>query len=113
MGAAEMINKAEIIEQAEKMHGVLSEKRSSLWDSVNLMEYKELVKENEIWTAAFQKAVDEHEIIQILAGEYLIDDTIVLPSNRMILADENAVIKKVKGIHRLLLDQSKMSFVID
>lgn len=101
-----MVDKAKIIELAQKMRECLLEKRKNLKDSVNLLEYKGLVKENEIWTAALQKAVNEHEIIYIPAGEYWIDDTIILPSNRMILADENAVIKKVKGMNVLMLRNS-------
>lgn len=84
----------------------LEREQQKLVNSCNLTDYRALVRDEDIWTAAFQKAVDEHEIIHIPAGEYIIDDTIIIPSNRCIMADENAVIKKAKGMNVLMLRNS-------
>lgn len=68
-----------------------------------LTDYRFLVEKDGIWTKAFQRAVDEHEVIKITAGEYLIDDTIILPSNCHIIAEEGAMIKKTPKMNVLML----------
>ena len=103
-------NKEKMEVSKEKICSILSllplkleRERQKLVNSCNLTDYRALVRDENIWTAAFQKAVDEHEIIHIPAGEYIIDDTIIIPSNRCIMADENAVeiIKNIK-MHTVL-----------
>ncbi len=70
----------------------------------NINEYKKLVKEiivdnvvKKVWTDAFKIALKENEHIYIPYGEYYVDDTVVIPSNRKITADKNAVVLLLKG----------------
>ena len=62
------------------------------------MDYKDLSKNN-IWTKALQKAINEHEKVIIPSSdeEYMIDDTIVIPSNKTIIA-YGATLKCVTGM---------------
>lgn len=68
--------------------------------------YKSLVRCDSygrmIWTEAFQKAIDENDIIIIPENVYYVDSTIVIPSNRKIIA-YGARIKKVPEMNTLLL----------
>jgi len=66
---------------------------SALSDRVSLAEYRDLAEDG-IWTAALQKALNEHEIVVIPPSgiPYLIDDTVTIPSDRRIEA-EGAVIR--------------------
>ena len=82
-----MSTKAEIREKLSRMareNHVLIE---SLSDRTELTSYAHLVREGNIWTDALQAAVREHEIVHIPAGLYLIDGSVLLPSNRRIEAD--------------------------
>ena len=69
----------------------ITARQKQLKDRVSVDAYRALVKtgpEGEIWTAALQKALDEHEIVTIPAREekYFIDATVFLPGNRRIEA---------------------------
>ena len=77
---------------------------STLSDRASVTDYSNLVHDD-IWTSAFQKAIDEHEWILIPAREkpYLIDDSLIIPSNRHIEAEEGAVIRQAPGVPVLLL----------
>ena len=55
-----------------------------------------------VWTEAFQKAIDENEIIRIDEGTYYVDKTLVIPSNRKIIA-YGAHVKKVPEMNTMLL----------
>lgn len=64
---------------------------AKLSDAVSLSEYRSLARQSQhglIWTDALQAALDQHEIVVIPPSEeiYLVDDTIVVPSNRHIEA---------------------------
>ena len=94
----------QIYTSSEQMKTKNLMKIAALKDCVSVTDYSHLVKDN-IWTAAFQQAIDEHEWITIPAGKtpYLIDDSLILPSNRHIEAEEGAVIRQAKGVKVLLL----------
>ena len=57
----------------------------------------------ENWTNAFQKAIDENECIYIPKGKYYINNSIVIPSNRKILASKNAEICLIYGTKVLMM----------
>ena len=62
-------------------------------------------KDIKIWTDAFQKAIDENEIIIIPSNDepYYIDSSLVITSDRHIEAENGAVIKLLEGVDVLLL----------
>lgn len=77
-------------------------------DCIDINEYQSLVKtENntEIWTDAFNQALKEHHVITIPAKQtpYYIDDSVLIPSNRRIIAAEDAHICLVPSCDVLLL----------
>ncbi len=76
-----------------------------LKDSVLLTDYQ---SQNGIWTQALQKALNEHEIVIIPKSSepYLIDNSIIIPSNRRIVADEDAIISLAKDTRVLMLRNS-------
>ena len=57
-----------------------------------------------VWSDAFQKALDENEILRIPASDevYYIDRPIRIPSDRRITADDGAVIRLRKGVPTLM-----------
>lgn len=65
---------------------------SSLTDSVSLTNYK---SNNGIWTEAFQQALNEHEIVIIPSSPepYYLDSSVLIPSNRRIIAEKGATIR--------------------
>ena len=75
---------------------------SSLTDSISLDDYE---PKGEIWTSALQSALNEHQIVYIPKREnpYIIDNSIVVPSNRRIVADKEARIKLLDGVSVLML----------
>lgn len=81
---------------------------SALTDRVSIFEYKALVRtENgkSIWTEAFQKALSEHEIIEIPASSepYYLNGSLRIPSFRHIEAAPGAVIRLTEETKVLLL----------
>ncbi|MCQ2431154.1 MAG: hypothetical protein MJ175_00980 [Clostridia bacterium] len=74
-----------------------------LGDRVLLTDYHEHVKDN-IWTEAFQKALNEHHTVVIPGKEtpYFLDNTVIVPSDRRIEA-EDAVITLSEGCRVLML----------
>jgi hypothetical protein len=94
----------QIINATENDNKILN---SKLKDETIITEYSYLCRQNgdcTIWTDAFQKALQEHEIVQIPSNTepYYIDNTIIIPSNRRIEAGENAVIKQMDGVKVLM-----------
>lgn len=74
-------------------------------EPVHITKYAHLVtvvldgnKEKKIWTKALNVALEENEHVYFPEGEYYIDHSIVLTSNRKISAHENAVISITKGM---------------
>jgi len=85
---------------------------STLTDKVSISDYASQCREGEIdgkkvkvWTDAFNHALKEHEIIEIPANDvpYYIDNSIIVPSNRRIVAAEGAVIRQMPEVRVLLL----------
>ncbi len=70
-------------------------KKNAEWNEkyVSITDYEDLVVDN-IWTGAFQRAISENNYIYIPERneKYYIDNTIIIPSDRHIYADRDAVI---------------------
>ncbi len=94
--------KAEIREKLRRMQLENAALTAALTDEVLLTDYAHLVRGG-IWTDALQAALDEHEIVRIPAGLYLIDGTVIIPSDRHIEAEDGAVIRQAEGVRVLLL----------
>ena len=104
--------KQSIYEKLAAMEQSNAEKVAVLKDQISLDCYRRLVRKSEwgnIWTDALQKALDEHEIIEIPASDepYLIDRTVTIPSNRRIEA-EGAVIRLIPGALFTMLQNEHM-----
>lgn len=96
-----------ITSNLEKMKFENESRAQVLTDSCSIREYAHLAvqgEEGKIWTKALQTALLEHEIIEINSSKepYYIDDTVVIPSNRCIIA-YRATIKLVSGCEVLML----------
>ena len=80
------MKKTEITDRVEAMR-LENLSLTELPDTVSLSDYSYLSHDG-IWTAALQSALDEHQVVIIPARDepYLIDDTIVIPSDRSIRA---------------------------
>ncbi|MGN0846238.1 MAG: hypothetical protein ACI4RA_02500 [Kiritimatiellia bacterium] len=81
--------------------------QARLKDACSLADYARLVKVvngTNVWTAALQAAVREHEIVRIPAAPtpYYVDATVVVPSNRRIEA-AGATVAALTGTRVLLL----------
>ncbi|MBR5140655.1 MAG: hypothetical protein IKV16_06320, partial [Clostridia bacterium] len=78
----------------------------ALWRESSVFNYSSLVRKSEsgvsLWTDALQRAIDENEVVIIPEGIYYIDKTLVIPSNRRIMA-HGAHIKKIPEMNTLLL----------
>jgi len=98
-----MSTKAEIREKLEAMVRQNRALSGQLTDRTELTAYAHLVRGENIWTDALQAALREHEIVHISAGLYLIDNSVTIPSNRRIEADEGAVIRLTEGTRVLML----------
>ena len=80
------------------------------YEAVNVEKYRSFVRvelidgtEKEIWSEAFQRALNENKRVFIPRGKYYMDRSIVLSSNRQIVADCLAEICVKKGAKVLLL----------
>lgn len=106
------MTKNEIRNTLLRLEGELSAGKNALSDACSINDYAELVfadkSANEIWSNALQTALLEHEIVTLPKKEtpYYIDNTIVIPSNRMILADREAVIKATPDMDVIMLRNS-------
>lgn len=77
-----------------------------LTDEVSLLAYRSRARGPEdalLWTDALQAALDEHQIVRIPAGLYLLDGSVTIPSNRHIEAEEGAVIRLTPGTRVLMM----------
>lgn len=79
--------------------------RAKLTDRCILTDYMPV---GNIWTVALQRALDEHEIVVIPKSDepYLIDGSVLIPSNRHIIAEDGAVIKIDESSKLLMLRNS-------
>jgi len=91
-----MNKKAEIRETLARMAQENQALIGRLTDKVSLTDYAHLVRPGNVWTDALQAALNEHEYITIPKADmpYMIDDTVIIPSNRHIEAEEGAVIRQ-------------------
>ena len=85
----------------------IDEGQAALSDRCSLADYRALVRAvngTNMWTAALQKALDEHEIVTIPASDekYFFDGTVVVPSRRRIEA-KGATIRLADGMRTVLL----------
>ena len=78
---------------------------SKLTDVAYLTDYK---SNNGIWTEAFQAALNEHQIVIIPSANepYYIDNSVIIPSNRRIIAEAGAVIRLTDTTKVLMLRNS-------
>ncbi len=85
---------AEMVKENEKLGAALT-------DKVKLTDY---TPNGDIWTEALEMALFEHEIVLIPEKDtpYLIDRTVVIPPNRRIIADKNAVIRLADGTKTIM-----------
>ena len=76
-------------------------KRCSLLDYANLVQDRDGTN---VWTAAFQKAIDENEIVVVpsRAEPYFLDGTLRIRSNRRIEA-KGATVRLVNGVRTVML----------
>ncbi len=79
---------------------------ASLSDTVYLTDYK---SENGIWTSALQGALNEHEVVIIPSSDspYILDSSVIIPSNRHIICEGGAVIRLKEGVKVLALRNSR------
>ena len=86
-----------------------NEKNSAICErAVSVEDYSHLVikgSDGDIWTDAFQTAINENSHIFIPSSQspYIIDKTLLVPSNRFIEAEKGAVIRQAKGVTTLLV----------
>ena len=59
----------------------------ALCDACSLSDYAHLARGG-VWTKALQRALDEHEVVTVPPSDtpYIVDETVVIPSNRKIVA---------------------------
>ena len=103
--------KAQIYAALDQMKRDNRAAQEKLTKEASLSDYRHLVKtgmqddtEVSVWSDAFQTALRENEIVRIPAAEepYYIDRSILIPSNRRILAEDGAVIRQLKGTRVLM-----------
>ena len=75
---------------------------SSLTDCVRLTDYK---SNNGVWTEALQKALNEHQTVIIPSSvePYYLDNSVLIPSNRRIIAEAGATIRLTDTTNVLML----------
>ena len=99
-------SREEIIDSLSKMEKANIDLASKLEKASDIKRYSCLVRTDknkfEIWTDAIQRAIDENEVVIIPKGIYYVDKTLVVPSNRKIVA-YGAHIKKIPEMNTLLL----------
>lgn len=104
--------KVEIYAVVEKMLRDNRAAQDRLSKKVSLTEYRCLTKIEKhdgksfrVWTEALQTALNENEIVCIPAScePYYIDNSVLVPSNRRIEAEDDAVIKLMPNVRTLML----------
>ncbi|MBE6710041.1 MAG: hypothetical protein E7579_02870 [Ruminococcaceae bacterium] len=103
--------KAQIYASLERMTAANRAAQDALTREASLTDYVSHVRtgmqddtEIRIWTDAFRAALAENEIVRIPASAepYYVDDSITIPSNRRIFAEDGAVIRQMKGVRVLM-----------
>ena len=92
----------ELIELLEKVRFENEEISNKLKKECSILQYEYLVKDN-IWTNALRKALSENEIVNFPLREepYLIDETIIIPSNRKLIGNHSRI-KMANGMDTIL-----------
>ena len=82
------------------------EKINALTDCVKLTDYK---CEKGTWTSALQDALNEHQtvIIPESTEPYLIDRSVIIPSNRRIIAESGATVSLLHSTRLLMMRNSR------
>lgn len=103
--------KAQIYASLERMTAANRAAQDALTREASLTDYVSHIRtgmqddtEIRIWTDAFRAALAENEIVRIPASAepYYVDDSITIPSNRCIFAEDGAVIRQMKGVRVLM-----------
>lgn len=103
--------KAQIYASLERMTAANRAAQDALTREAFLTDYVSHIRtgmqddtEIRIWTDAFRAALAENEIVRIPASAepYYVDDSITIPSNRRIFAEDGAVIRQMKGVRVLM-----------
>jgi len=103
--------KAQIYASLDRMAAANRAAQDALTREASLTDYASLVRTGmqddtdiRIWTDAFRTALAENEIVRIPASAepYYVDDSITIPSNRRIAAEDGAVIRQTKGTRVLM-----------
>lgn len=107
LSEADLKARENIIRKVSETAAETARLQAQLKDAVEITAYRGLVKNvngTNVWTAALQKAVDEHEIVKLpaAAGPYWMDATVVLRSNRRIEAEQDAVVKLMPPMDTIL-----------
>ncbi len=102
------MTKNEIFEKLENMKTQNLKRIKKLSKKAALTDYRIYAKKGgdiEIWTDAFQTAINENEILFIPKrnAPYYIDKTVTIPSDRHIEAEDGAIIKQAEGVTVLML----------
>lgn len=103
------MNKEEIVKSLNKVEDKLLKMEQAQGKFVSVTEYKNLTytaKNGEVvWSDALQQAIRENQFVYIPKSErpYFIDKTIIVPSNRNIKADKDALIKQMENVKVLML----------
>lgn len=62
-------------------------------------------KGKKVWTAAIQKALEEHEIVKLPAknSPYYLDGSLLIPGGRQLLCEDDTIIKQMEDVKVLML----------
>lgn len=74
--------------------------------------YRLINQEGDIWTKAIQKAIDENEIVYIppLQTPVYIDDTLIIPSHRVIHASDHTIIRMLPQRGFCMMQNEKLKY---
>jgi len=80
-----------------------SEKLVDVREYIGFVRYREESGHSvEVWTEAFKAAIRNNRALYIPEGKYFIDDSLILPSDRKIVADKKAEICLLKNVKTVL-----------
>ena len=102
------MKKEEIYAKLASMKQYVEEEGRKLSDEATVDQYQELVYEKEgkkVWTAAIQKALEEHEIVKLPAknSPYYLDGSLLIPGGRQLLCEDDTIIKQMEDVKVLML----------
>ena len=100
--------KQNIYTRLSQVERLLTDMLPSEEEYVDIHKYSQYVREDsqglEIWTDVFRAALKKEKAVYIPKAEqpYYIDGSVLIPSGRHIRADDDAVIRQVKGVRVLM-----------